>query len=111
MPDLLTDSVIHITASVDQDDVSVDLIDLSDPSPQPALPSALVLPVKVSYIYAEKREFEIPVHFYSALESEKLEMVTQFMLNGPYAEQGKTRIGFAICELESGAFGPSTSPH
>ncbi|KAH7722924.1 hypothetical protein AAVH_09580 [Aphelenchoides avenae] len=90
LPDLLTDSVIHITDCVDQDDTSVDLIDLSDPPPQPALPPALVLPVKVGYIYAKKREFEIPVHFYTALESEKLEMVTQFLLNGPYAEQGDT---------------------
>ncbi|KAH7680040.1 hypothetical protein AAVH_41589, partial [Aphelenchoides avenae] len=67
IPDLLTDCAIHITASGDRDDNSVDLIDLSDPSLLQR-PSAVVSPAKVGSIHAEKCEREIPVHFYAVPE-------------------------------------------
>lgn len=66
----------------------MDLIDLSAPSP-PTCPSAVVSPVEVGHIYDEKRDCEIPVHFYAAPESGKLEIATRVLLAGFYVEQGK----------------------
>ncbi|KAH7722912.1 hypothetical protein AAVH_09568 [Aphelenchoides avenae] len=84
--DLLTDSVIHVTAKMQPLDPSVDLIDLSNPSPPP-MHSAVISPAEVGYIYAEKREYEIPVHFYAVTESEKLEIATQICSTGGNEEQ------------------------
>ncbi|KAH7711841.1 RNA recognition motif domain containing protein [Aphelenchoides avenae] len=79
--DLRTDTVIHVTAHGDQANASMDFIDLSGPSttsrlsavdnesPAPARASAVVSPVEVGHSYAEKREYEIPVHFYAVSEN------------------------------------------
>ncbi|KAH7722933.1 hypothetical protein AAVH_09589 [Aphelenchoides avenae] len=81
IPDLLTGSVIHITANVKPIGAPTDLIDLSDPAPPP-LPSPSISSVEVGYIYAEKRQYEIPVHFYAVPETEKLKTATQILLDG-----------------------------
>ncbi|KAH7722923.1 hypothetical protein AAVH_09579 [Aphelenchoides avenae] len=86
IPDLLTGSVIHVTANAKHIGASTDLIDLSDPAPPP-LPSPAISPVVVGYIYAEKRQYEIPIHFYAVPETEKLETATQILLGGFYAAE------------------------
>ncbi|KAH7722932.1 hypothetical protein AAVH_09588 [Aphelenchoides avenae] len=49
--------------------------------------SAVIPPAEVGYIYAEKRAYEIPVHFYAVSESKKLEKATRILSTGGNAEQ------------------------